>query len=179
MIILETQRLILRPPIQADLDGGAAVMADPEGQRYLGGVQPRAMAWRHMATMTGAWSLLGFSMFSVLHKDTGEWIGRVGPWRPEGWPGTEIGWGLLKSAWGQGYAYEAARASADWAFDHLGWSDMIHTIDPENTASIALAHRLGSALIGPGVLAPPHENARVDIYGQTREQWLARRGLGV
>jgi RimJ/RimL family protein N-acetyltransferase len=178
MTVLETERLILRPPIQADLDGWAEFMADPEAQRYLGGVQPRAMAWRHMATMAGAWSLLGFSMFSVLRKDTGEWIGRIGPWRPEGWPGTEIGWSLLTSAWGQGFAYEAAAASADWAFDHLGWTDMIHTIDPENAASIALARRLGSGLIGPGRLAPPNDMSRVDIYGQTREQWLAKRSLG-
>jgi RimJ/RimL family protein N-acetyltransferase len=84
----------------------------------------------------------------------------------------------LTSAWGQGFAYEAAAASADWAFDHLGWTDMIHTIDPENAASIALARRLGSGLIGPGRLAPPNDMSRVDIYGQTREQWLAKRSLG-
>jgi RimJ/RimL family protein N-acetyltransferase len=171
---LETERLILRPPIQEDLDGWAAVMADPEGQRYLGGPQPRAVAWRHMATMTGAWSLLGFSMFSVLRKDTGEWIGRIGPWQPEGWPGTEVGWGILRAAWGRGYAYEAAVASADWAFNHLGWGEMIHTIDPENMASIKLAQRLGSELLGPGQLAPPMDDHRVDIYGQTRAQWKAR-----
>jgi RimJ/RimL family protein N-acetyltransferase len=84
----------------------------------------------------------------------------------------------LPSAQGQGFAYEAAVASADWAFSHLSWTDMIHTIDPENTASIALARRLGSELIGPGQLAAPHHNARVDIYGQTREQWLKKRSLG-
>jgi RimJ/RimL family protein N-acetyltransferase len=178
MTTLETQRLILRPPIQSDLDGWADFMADPDAQRYLGGPQSRPLAWRHMATMVGAWSLLGFGMFSVLRKDTGQWIGRIGPWRPEGWPGTEIGWSLLRSAWGYGFAYEAAAASADWAFAHLGWSEMIHTIDPENTASVALALRLGSHLIGPGVLAAPFEGARVDIYGQTREQWLAQRSLG-
>ncbi len=178
MTILETARLILRPPIQSDLDGWAAFMADPEAQRHLGGVQPRSMAWRHMATMVGAWTLMGFAMFSVLRKDTGEWIGRIGPWRPEGWPGTEIGWSLLPSAQGHGFAYEAAAASADWAFAYLGWTEMIHTISPENTASIALARRLGSELIGPGQLAAPHADARVDIYGQTREQWLTKRSLG-
>ncbi len=55
---------------------------------------------------------------------------------------------------------------------------MIHTINPENVASIALARRLGSELIGPGQLAAPHADARVDIYGQTREQWLKKRSLG-
>ena len=53
-----------------------------------------------MATMTGAWSLCGFSMFSVTLRESGRWIGRIGPWRPEGWPGTEIGWGLARDTWG-------------------------------------------------------------------------------
>jgi RimJ/RimL family protein N-acetyltransferase len=55
---------------------------------------------------------------------------------------------------------------------------MIHTINPENAASITLARRLGSELIGPGHLSAPHADARVDIYGQTRDQWLKKRSLG-
>lgn len=38
----------------------------------------------------GAWTIRGFSMFSVIEKDSGQWIGRLGPWQPEGWPGTEV-----------------------------------------------------------------------------------------
>ena len=34
-------------------------------------------------------------MFSVIEKDSGRWIGRIGPWQPEGWPGTEVGWSLV------------------------------------------------------------------------------------
>ncbi len=172
---LETERLVLRPPVQADLDAWASAMADEETQRYLGGVRPRPVAWRAMAAMTGAWSLLGFSMFSVIRKTDGRWIGRIGPWRPEGWPGNEVGWGLARDAWGCGYALEAASATMDWAFDALGWCDVIHTIDPRNVASIRLAHKLGSENLGPGRLPAPFEASRVDIYGQTAEQWRSRR----
>ena len=172
---LETERLILRPPIQADLDAWAAAMADEETQRYIGGVQPRSVAWRAMAAMTGAWSLKGFSMFCVIRKQDSRWIGRIGPWRPEGWPGNEVGWGLARDAWGQGYALEAAVASLDWAFDHLGWDAVIHCIDPQNSASIRLARKLGSENLGPGKMPPPYEASRVDLYGQTAQQWRARR----
>ena len=171
---LETERLILRPPLAEDLDPWAEFAADPKAAQFLGGVRTRPEAWRALATMAGAWALYGFAMFSVIEKSTGRWIGRLGPWRPEGWPGTEIGWGLAPQAWGRGYATEGAIAAADWAFDHLGWTEMIHTIDPENTPSIALARRLGSPRIGACLLPPPF-SLQVDVYGQSREQWRAGR----
>lgn len=124
--------------------------------------------------MAGSWLLKGFGMFSVIEKRTGQWIGRLGPWQPEGWPGTEVGWGLIKSAWGQGYALEGAQAAIDWAFDRLDWAQVIHTIDPENTPSQALAKRLGSANWGPGKLPSPYENFRVDVWGQSRQEWKNR-----
>ncbi len=172
---LETARLILRPTALEDLDGFATLGADPEAMRFLGGVQPRPMVWRGMCTLAGSWALQGFGMFSVLEKSTGQWVGRVGPWKPEDWPGTEVGWGLIRSAWGKGYATEAATAAIDWAFDHLDWTEVIHCITPENTASAEVARRLGSRLIGPAKLPPPHEAAVIDAWGQSREEWRARR----
>jgi RimJ/RimL family protein N-acetyltransferase len=111
----------------------------------------------------------------VIEKESGAWIGRIGPLMPEGWPGTEIGWTLVRSTWGRGYAVEAATATMDWAFDTLGWSDVIHSIEPANTASIAVAERLGSRRLREGQLPPPFSETRVDLYGQTREEWRARR----
>lgn len=84
---------------------------------------PRSLAWRAFMTMAGAWYLQGFAMFSVIEKATGRWIGRLGPWYPEGWPGTEIGWALVRDSWGRGYATEGAAAAMDWAFSTLGWKE--------------------------------------------------------
>jgi RimJ/RimL family protein N-acetyltransferase len=173
---IETERLVLRAIAPSDLDGWAALMSDPDSARYIGGVVTRAEAWRGMAAMAGSWRLKGFGMFSVVEKSSGRWIGRIGPWQPEGWPGTEIGWGLVKDAWGRGYAAEGATAAIDWAFGNLGWTQVIHTIEPRNTASVALAERLGSTDQGPCRLPPPLDTLEVRAWGQTREQWLARRG---
>jgi RimJ/RimL family protein N-acetyltransferase len=173
---IETDRLLLRPTAAEDLDGWAELMGDPDTARFIGGVQPRTACWRGMMTMAGSWACHGFAMFSVIEKASGRWIGRIGPWQPEGWPGTEVGWGLVKSASGQGYACEAATAAIDWAFDTLGWSEVIHCIDLDNTPSIKLAERLGSTHRGPGKLPAPFEQYSVDIWGQTREEWRARRG---
>lgn len=174
---LTTERLILRPPIEADLDGWAAFMADEEAARFLGGPQPRPTAWRAMAAMVGSWSLRGLAMFSVIERASGRWVGRLGPWSPEGWPGTEVGWGLAREAWGKGYATEGAIASIDWAFDHLGWSEVIHCIEPSNTPSIAVATRLGSTRLREARLPPPFDSIVVDVWGQSREAWRARRAL--
>jgi RimJ/RimL family protein N-acetyltransferase len=170
---LETARLTLRPTQPQDFDGWAALMAD-EASRFIGGPQTRSEAWRGFMSMAGAWAMTGHAMFSVIEKASGRWIGRVGPWVPEGWPGTEVGWGLVKAAYGQGYATEAAAAAIDWAFDTLGWTDVIHCIDPANDASQRVAERLGSTNRGPGRMPAPFEAMAIDLWGQTRDEWRAR-----
>ncbi|MGH8325487.1 MAG: GNAT family N-acetyltransferase [Steroidobacteraceae bacterium] len=172
---LTTPRLSLRPLQLEDFDAWAAMMADAEVAEFIGGVQPRSTAWRGFMSVAGAWHLTGIGMFSVIETATGQWVGRVGPWRPEGWPGFEIGWGICRNCWGRGYATEAAIAATDWAFEHLGWSEVIHTISPENARSRAVAHRLGSRNRGRGQLPPPYQESSVDIWGQTRAEWEARR----
>ena len=175
--ILVTQRLILRPPGPEDMDGWAALNGDAETMTHLGGVKSRSESWRDLCGMSGAWHIRGFAMFSLILRDTGQWIGRIGPWQPEGWPGKEIGWAVTREHAGKGYAFEAAIASMDFAFDLLKWEDVIHTINPENTASIKLAERLGSSNLGPTQLPPPHADLRVDKFGQTRAQWNMHRKL--
>jgi RimJ/RimL family protein N-acetyltransferase len=172
---VETERLILRPIAREDFDAWAAFMGDETSARFIGGAQPRSIAWRGFLAMAGAWTIQGFSMFSVIEKASGRWLGRIGPWVPEGWPGTEVGWGLAREATGKGYAMEAATAAIDWAFAHLGWSRVIHCIDPANLPSQALARRLGSRNLGPGKLPPPFEKMPIDIWGQSREEWQTRR----
>lgn len=172
---LTTARLVLRPPILADFDDVAAFMADPETARFVGGVAPRSVVWRSFAALVGSWHLLGFSFFSVVERDTGRWVGRLGPWRPEGWPGNEVGWGIVKDCQGRGYAVEGATAAMDWAFDCLGWTEVIHCIAPENVASQAVAKKLGSTLQGPVRMPEPFTDMPIEAWGQTREQWRERR----
>src|SRR5687767_3785642 len=176
-IRLETPRLLLRPPLAADLDAWTEMMLDEPTARFIGGVASRPVCWRQLMTMIGSWHAKGFAMFSVIEKSSGKWIGRLGPWQPEGWPGTEVGWAIARGCWGRGYAPEGAAAATDWAFDNLGWTDVIHSIDPANVASQQVARKLGSRNRGPGRLPPPFHEARVDLWGQTREEWRSRRRM--
>ncbi|MES2905549.1 MAG: GNAT family N-acetyltransferase [Pseudomonadota bacterium] len=172
---LETERLILRPPVIEDFEALFAVMQDEEAMQHLGGVKKRADAWKMHMIMIGCWAANGFAMFSVIEKASGQWIGRIGPWFPEGWPGTEIGYTLAKPFWGKGYAYEAAVASVDWAIDHLGWHEIIHTIGDNNTSSIKLAHRLGSRKLRRAILPVLAGDIESDVWGQSADEWRARR----
>lgn len=172
---LETERLILRPTALEDFERWAEFQGDAETTRFIGGPKSPAEVWRVMMSVAGAWALTGESFFSVVERSTGQWIGRVGPWTPYQWPGREIGWSLHRDAMGKGYALEAAGATMDYAFDVLGWDDVIHSIDPENLASQALAARLGSVNRGPGCLPPPYAEAVVDLWGQTRAEWTGNR----
>ncbi len=173
--VIETPRLILKVPTLQEFEPWCAFMADEESARYIGKAQPPAVVWRAMCSIIGAWHAEGFAMFSAFEKSSGRWIGRLGPWSPHGWPGNEIGWGIAREAQGKGYALEGALASMDFAVDVLGWTDIIHSIHPDNVGSQKLAQRLGSVNRGPGQMPPPYHNDPVDLWGQTADDWRARR----
>ena len=145
---LQTERLIMRPFENRDLDPLAAWFATPASE-ILGGPMSRSMTWRGMAMMMGHWMLRGFGMWALEHRETGAFIGRCGPWCPDGWPDQEIGWMVMPEAEGKGFALEAASAARAYAYDTLKWPTAISLIAPDNTRSQALAKRLGAVLEKP------------------------------
>ncbi len=168
-MMIETERLILRPiDPERDFDDWAMALADESTVRYLG-TKPmdRAQAWRNMAAVIGHWSIRGYGFFSLEHKESGQWVGRVGPWYPEGWPEPEVGWTIAPGHRRKGYAAEAARASIDYVFNTLGWPRLVHVILEGNEPSIALAKMLGSTLLGEQCGLPGITEEKVLIYGQT------------
>jgi len=175
--ILETPRLILREidPVY-DFEPWAECFSDPEVMAGLGGGpgMSRAQAWRHMATVIGHQSIRGYGFYSVIERSSGEWVGRVGPWSPEGWPEPEIGWTIHRKHWRKGFAAEAGRACIDYAFNTFGWERVVHTIAMDNAASIKTAETLGSSLLYtidevPAISEEPHF-----VYGQDNPKRLAK-----
>ena len=176
---LETERLILRPPLEADFEGWAELLGNAESSGYIGGPLERSAAWRAMAAMTGSWWLRGHGMFSVVEKSSGRWIGRLGPWYPEGWPGTEVGWGLMKSAWGKGYATEGSRALIDMGFTTSDIARVVAETMVVHTASRRVMEKAGLRLVRTfhadwpvRVLGDEHGDVE---YVVTREEWEAQR----
>lgn len=143
MAFIETERLILRTWMPSDAQALHAIRCDPEVSRYLSGPTPtleEVAQWiqRQMDEQERE----GFSLWPVIRKEDGRLIGRAGLHRlPEGY--VEAGWVFARDAWGAGYATEAARASVDYGFNAVRLPHIYALINPANSASIAVAYRLG------------------------------------
>ncbi|SHJ57360.1 Protein N-acetyltransferase, RimJ/RimL family [Shimia gijangensis] len=140
---LETERLILRAPREEDMASEIAFF-QTEASHFVGGPKKPHETWRLMATVVGHWALRGFGFWALEAKDSGTYLGRVGLWYPHGWFEREVGWTLMPTATGKGYATEAAVAARVHAYDILGWDTAISQIDPVNEPSKGVARRLGA-----------------------------------
>ncbi len=167
-VTIETERLILRPiDMEADLDGFCGAMADEDTVRFIGGkTMNRAETWRNMAMLLGHYHARGYGFLSVIEKATGQWVGRVGAWYPEGWPEPEIGWTIHPDHTRQGYAKEAGAACLDYVFQTLNWDRVIHVIASENIASIKTAEAIGSKRMYHISDLPPFGEVDCWAYGQ-------------
>ncbi len=159
MISLETERLLLRAPVQADAETLAPMYADPEVMRYVGDGRPltRSETERSVKRMIQRWEADGFGLFTTVRKDDEAVIGRVGllVWNTDTWEPTtraearnartevEVGYTLGRDYWGLGYATEAAAAVRDYALRELGADRLIALIIHGNTASENVARKLG------------------------------------
>jgi RimJ/RimL family protein N-acetyltransferase len=144
---VETERLVLRRPVETDADALLPVF-DAEVVRYLDGHVPsRDDLWRSIATWLGHWEMRGYGMYTWIEKATGAAVGRGGLWYPSGWPQLEVGWTLGRAHWGHGYATEAGRASLDLAWRHLDADWVCSLIHPDNARSQAVAERLGGRVV--------------------------------
>ncbi|MEE2690058.1 MAG: GNAT family N-acetyltransferase [Pseudomonadota bacterium] len=174
---LETERLILRSMEPGDAESYIALMAEPDIARFLtpdGKPQSRADAWRAFAMVLGHQQIRGFNFFTVIEKQSGAFVGRVGPWKPEGWPSLECGWGIARAHWGKGYAPEAAVAAVRWTFDRFPDLDrIISLIDPGNANSQAVARKIGEQKSAETFRL---WDLTLDVWSADRGAWLQRFG---
>lgn len=169
MVTLHTDRLLLRMFCQDDFESYARLLADAEVMRYIGNGKAlsRPEAWRHMAMLIGHWQLRGYGLWAVEERASGDLIGRIGIFSPEGWPDVEVGWMLRRASWGQGFATEGAQAALAYAFTALQQPHVISMIRPDNTASIRVAEKLGEQLEDRIEM---HGDIAL-VYGIHRETW--------
>lgn len=147
--MIRTERLLLRrPTLDDDL---TEFVADDAVQRWIGGTAEESPT-DVIELWVRRWERDGVGQF-VVELD-GTFIGRVGfiVWDARTWETstyelagehaeTELGWAILSSHWGHGYAVEAARAALDWVRDH---DRIISLIEPRNVRSVRVADKLGA-----------------------------------
>jgi ribosomal-protein-alanine N-acetyltransferase len=147
--VIRTERLLLRPFEGQDRDAFATIAADPEVAGPLGGA--RIQAPEYFDAMREFWARHGNGQLAIVAD--GALVGRVGLRRqPPEWEHpmqgeVEVGWMLARSAWGKGYATEAARAMLAWGFETLNLPQIWSWTAVGNLRSRAVMSRLGLARV--------------------------------
>jgi RimJ/RimL family protein N-acetyltransferase len=144
---LETERLLLRGWHDDDRAAFAALNADPEVMRYFPSVLTRTESDAVVDRIVRSFEVDGFGLWAVEERASRRFLGFTGLARPgfdaHFMPAVEIGWRLARAAWGRGFATEAARASAAFAFDDLGLAELVSFTAEQNARSRAVMRRLG------------------------------------
>ncbi|HGG04082.1 MAG TPA: N-acetyltransferase [Aliiroseovarius sp.] len=153
---LTTSRLTLRAPTLDDFSAYAGIYAAPRS-RHTGGPLNRDKAWTSFAADFFGWMVQGFGYWTVTRRSDDQVCGMVGLSQPPAYPELELGWMLCQPAEGHGFAFEAAKACRDWAFQKLPITTLVSYIDPDNTRSITLARRLGCTLDADAAREDPRD----------------------
>jgi RimJ/RimL family protein N-acetyltransferase len=159
---VESKRLRLREWRLSDFEAYLALKTDAELQKYyLGGAKSREAVWEDFCAISGQWMLRGIGAFLVADKHSDEPRGMTGFWFPPDIKSPELHWALFPGNMKKGYATEAARAARKWAYENTPYDTLVSYVHPDNTASRALAERLGAKL---------HD--RILLYGNERLVYL-------
>ena len=186
---IDTARLRLRRWTPRDLPAFAAMNADVEVNRHLLGPIDSATSRAMMQRIEAHFSVHGFGLWAIERRDVSELLGYVGlqmvPFDAPFTPAVEVGWRLVRAAWGQGYATEAARAAVDDGFNRLDVEQIVAFTVHANTRSEAVMQRLGMQRDIEGDFEHPrlpvrHPLRAHRLYRLHRGEWLrSRRGEAV
>jgi len=146
VIILETERLILRQLTQEDAKFIFELLNDPSWIQNIGDRNIRTLDDARSYIEKGpraSYEKNGFGLYLIALKETGESVGMCGLIRREGLEDVDIGYALLPKFWSKGYAVEAARATKAYAKDVVGLNRLVAIVDPANEGSIRVLEKIG------------------------------------
>ena len=177
MLVIETERLVLRELTEADFEAAREILGDARVMYAWehGFSDDETRAW--IAENIARYRRDGFSYLAAVERAGGALAGFIGPLveTVDGERRTGVGYILGKNFWGRGYATEGAAACIDYAFDQLGADEVIAEIRPENSASRRVAERLGMTARESFVKIYKGKEMPHLIYVITKEEWTARR----
>lgn len=168
---LETERLRLRAWTPLDIDALRALHADPDVMRHQpDGAVPPEKSTITLATQTESWNRLGFGLWAVESKTSGNFIGAIGLKFAGHWPYPEVSWLLDKRYWNRGLATEGGGAALRYGFEKCGLDTIISITLPGNIASERVMQKLGMTL-APFEICPLR-SVPVIVYSTTADDYL-------
>ena len=181
--MIETDRLRLRRWRASDHAPFAALNADPAVMEHLLAPLDRAESDAFVARIEAHFDQHGYGLWALEVKDGGTFVGFVGlahvAFDADFAPAVEIGWRLARTAWGQGYASEAARRALAFGIEEAGLDEIVSFTVPANTRSRAVMERIGMTHDRSGDFDHPrvpegHRLRRHVLYRIDRAGWRAR-----
>ena len=174
-VLLTTPRLLLRRFRRDDLPLYAALNADPEVARYLGGPLSRQDSDEIAAWAQECHDREGLGLLAVERRQDGAFLGMCGLHHQESLPDdVEVAWRLAHEHWGNGYATEAATGWLDHAFGPLRLPRVISITDPPNLRSLAVMRRLGMEFDREAEIEDMGQVFQAVVYSITADRWRAR-----
>jgi [ribosomal protein S5]-alanine N-acetyltransferase len=145
--LIETERLRLRPFAAdlSDLDALHQIQSDPEHMRYYPHPFSREESRAWIQRSLERQERLGYSLWAIEDRDTGEFLGNCGPVPQivDGIDELELGWSVTPRRGNQGIATEAAAAWRDRLLGTSGIDHLISLVRPENAPSRRVAEKIG------------------------------------
>lgn len=164
MIVLETDRLVLRRLSTHDAEFILGLLNEPSFLRYIGdrGVRTVEDARAYIAKgPIDSYDRHGFGLLLVSRKEDGVPIGMCGLLRRDALPDVDVGFAFLPAFWGKGYAFESAAAVLSYGREVLGLNRIVAITSPENEGSIRVLTKLGMRFEGMIRLADSEPEVRL------------------
>ncbi len=178
---VRTERLLLRPWTQDDLEPFAHMNGDPKVMECFPAVKTRQESVDEMHRIREGLERYGWGLWAVSVIGGAPFIGFIGlhhvGFKAPFTPAVEIGWRLMHEHWGKGYATEGAKASLKYGFETIGLSEIVSFTAVQNTRSIAVMKKIGMHRNPADDFDHPrlpvgHRLRRHVLYRLKKEFWL-------
>ncbi len=146
MIVLETDRLVLRRLTLNDAPFILELLNEPSFLRFIGDRKVRSLQDARQYLLKGpiaSYERFGFGLYLAFVKETGDPIGIAGLLKRDGLPDVDVGFAFLPMHWRRGYAAEAARELLTYGRAAFGLKRIVAITSPDNVASIKVLERVG------------------------------------
>ena len=171
--MFETERLVLRPLDEGDVDAIFAMRSDAEVMRFIREPQNRAESVNWVKLVSSRWTSDNVGFCAVIEKQTNKFLGWCGLWRLKESGELEIGYAIAREFWGRGFATEAARFFLEYAFERLKPKKIVAVAEPENASSRRVMEKIGMKFVRLGEFY----NRELVQYVITRDSWVEDQQL--
>lgn len=178
--IIQTERLILRPWCDKDLEAFAKLNADPKVMEFFPSVKTYKETSNEYEAILEHFKKHGYGWWAVSEINHSNFIGFIGlryiDFPAAFTPAIEIAWRLAYAYWGKGYATEGAKASLQYGFEILNSPEILSFTSTLNLRSQAVMERIGMHHnpkddFDHPKLAPEHRLSRHVLYRIGKTDW--------